>query len=265
MTQGEVSDRSSVRVFAVLVVGGLVGVIAIVPYTLTVLAAVESSADEPPPPLWILLPLQITQGLVLVAAATALGLWLGPRVGLGAPLLRDLVRAVPGARVRLRALLVPSALFGVVVAGAIVLLDLWVFTPRLATPTNPIATVQPPAWQGLLAAIYGGVAEELMLRLGVMTFLVWLGARLTRTTEPGASVMWPAIVLTALLFGIGHLPLTAAIWPLTPLVIARALLLNGIGGLVFGWLYWKRGLLAAMLAHFTADIVVHVVIASMNH
>jgi membrane protease YdiL (CAAX protease family) len=43
-------------------------------------------------------------------------------------------------------------------------------------------------------------------------------------------------------------------------VIVRALLLNGIGGIVFGWLYWKRGLLAAMLAHFSADVVLHVVV-----
>jgi len=72
-------------------------------------------------------------------------------------------------------------------------------------------------------------------------------------------VMWAAIVITALLFGAGHLPTTAALLPLTPLVIARALLLNGLGGLVFGWLYWKRGLLAAMLAHFSTDLVLHVV------
>ena len=56
---------------------------------------------------------------------------------------------------------------------------------------------------------------------------------------------------SALLFGAGHLPTTATLMPLTPLVITRALLLNGLGGIVFGWLYWKRGLLAAMLAHFS--------------
>ena len=59
-------------------------------------------------------------------------------------------------------------------------------------------------------------------------------------------------------FGAGHLPTTATVLSLTPLLIARALVLNGIGGIVFGWLYWKRGLLAAMLAHFSADIVLHV-------
>ena len=97
------------------------------------------------------------------------------------------------------------------------------------------------------------------MRLGLMTLLVWIGARLTRASVPGPAVVWTAIVITALLFGVGHIPTTATVLSLTPLVIARALLLNGIGGIVFGWLYWKRGLVAAMLAHFNADIVLHVV------
>jgi len=29
-------------------------------------------------------------------------------------------------------------------------------------------------------------------------------------------------------------------------------------GVVFGYLYWKRGLEAAMIAHGTADVVMHV-------
>ena len=103
------------------------------------------------------------------------------------------------------------------------------------------------------------------MRLGLMTLLVWVGAQLTRTSAPRPVVVWTAIVITALLFGAGHLPTTAAMLPLTPLVIARALLLNGIGGIVFGWLYWKRGLLAAMLAHFSADVVLHVVTPLLTH
>jgi len=49
--------------------------------------------------------------------------------------------------------------------------------------------------------------------------------------------MWTATVITARLFGAGHLPTTAAFLPLTLLVIGRALLLNGMAGIVFGWLY----------------------------
>ncbi len=46
---------------------------------------------------------------------------------------------------------------------------------------------------------------------------------------------------------------------LNPLVITRALVLKGVGGLAFGWLYWKQGLESAMIAHFSADIMVHVI------
>jgi membrane protease YdiL (CAAX protease family) len=46
---------------------------------------------------------------------------------------------------------------------------------------------------------------------------------------------------------------------LNPLVITCALLLNGLGGLAFGWFYWKQGLESAMTAHFSADVVLHVI------
>jgi hypothetical protein len=239
--------------------GALVGLVAILPYVITLLDRLPPSVADALPPLWVLLPLQVAQSLVLIGLATALGLWLGPKVGLGAPQIYGLVRGDRAARSGVRALLLPSALWGLLVGAAIVLLDLWAFAPRLAASGSSISTLQPPAWQGLLASVYGAVVEELLLRLGLMTLLVWVGVRLTRSAVTRPAVAWAAIVTSALLFGAGHLPTTATLMPLTPLVIARALLLNGIGGLVFGWLYWRRGLLAAVLAHFSADIVLHVI------
>jgi membrane protease YdiL (CAAX protease family) len=29
-------------------------------------------------------------------------------------------------------------------------------------------------------------------------------------------------------------------------------------GLLYGWCYWKRSLIAAMVAHFSVDVVIHV-------
>jgi len=46
---------------------------------------------------------------------------------------------------------------------------------------------------------------------------------------------------------------------LTTIVVVRTVLLNSIAGVLFGWLYWRRGLLAAMVSHFSADIVLHVI------
>lgn len=240
------------KVFDLLMGGALIGILGGIPYSL--------SLTGPPPslpiPLWLLLILQIFQNLALVAAATGLGLWLGEKVGLGAPLLQDWLAGESDALARFRALLLPATLAGAVSAVAILVLELGLFAPRLGT--SPEIGAGPPLWQGFLASFYGGINEELLLRLGMMTLFVWIGARLTRTARPGAGVMWTANVLAAVLFGLGHLPATAAILPLTSLVVTRAVVLNGLAGVVFGWLYWQRGLLAAMVAHFSADIVLHV-------
>ena len=34
---------------------------------------------------------------------------------------------------------------------------------------------------------------------------------------------------------------------------------NGSIGVIFGWLYWKKGLESAMIAHFSSDVVLHVI------
>jgi membrane protease YdiL (CAAX protease family) len=75
--------------------------------------------------------------------------------------------------------------------------------------------------------------------------------------------MWIAIALTALLFGALHLPIMAQLTPLTSIVVTRVLLLNGFPGVLFGWLYWRKGLEAAMVAHFSADIILHVIAAAL--
>ena len=41
------------------------------------------------------------------------------------------------------------------------------------------------------------------------------------------------------------------------MLIVRAMTLNGMAGIGFGWLYWQYGLEAAMLSHFSADILLH--------
>lgn len=80
----------------------------------------------------------------------------------------------------------------------------------------------------------------------------------TADGKPTQVGIWIAIVLAAVLFGLGHLPITGTLTAITLAVIARAILLNGVPGIIFGWLYKKKGLESAMLAHFSTDIIIHV-------
>jgi len=247
-------DRQlSWKVFGVLVMGALVGALAIIPYTITL----RGLPPVLPIPLWLLLVIGTLQNLLLFAGITALGLWLGGKVGLGAPVLRAWLAGDPEAPRRFRAALPLAVGAGMAVGVVILLLERLVFASLL--PEALQAIPPPPPWQGLLAAFYGGINEEPLMRLGLMTLLAWVGARVTRRERPGGGVMWTANVLTALLFGAGHLPTLAMLAPLTVMLVVRTVLLNSIAGIVFGWLYWRRGLLAAIASHFSADIVLHVV------
>jgi membrane protease YdiL (CAAX protease family) len=166
---------------------------------------------------------------------------------------------------KVRAILPISVGLGVLAALLIIGIDI-LLQPALLRDLGNAANaldsqnIHPAAWKGFLASFYGGIAEEILLRLLVMSFLAWLGRFVSKTQEgkPTSAVFWIANILAAVLFGLGHLPATSMLMPLTPLVITRAILLNGIGGVIFGWLYWKRGLESAMVAHFSADIVLHV-------
>ncbi|EMA60222.1 Abortive infection protein [Halorubrum lipolyticum DSM 21995] len=101
---------------------------------------------------------------------------------------------------------------------------------------------------------YGGITEEILLRWGVMAplaYVLWWGRnRLGNATEsPSATIMWIAIAVSAVAFGVGHLPALAATFELTIPLIVRTVLLNAIVGVALGWLFWRRSLETAMIAH----------------
>lgn len=139
------------------------------------------------------------------------------------------------------------------------ILDIFAFNPFIDIPSDQIPVTK--WWQGLLAMFYGGITEELMVRLFGMTLIVWLFARITdkETEEIPNSIYYIAIFLTAILFGLGHLPATIQVFGgLSGIIVMRALVLNGLLGLWFGYLYWKKGLEYAIIAHMSADFFIHV-------
>lgn len=146
-------------------------------------------------------------------------------------------------------------------AGCLTGLALLVLAALTASAMPAAASASVPdiaLWKRLAAALYGGVAEELICRLFLMSLLVWLARRFMASDAPlGSKTAWIGIIGASLLFGFGHLPAAAAQWPLTTTVVVRTVVLNAAGGIMFGWLYWRRGMAHAMLAHFLADLVLH--------
>jgi hypothetical protein len=191
------------------------------------------------------------QGLVL----GWIGLRLGASLGLDAPYLRRLFReetVLPYEPFRW-----PQALGLGLVAGLVGgVADRFTLLP-LQPERLRLLGAEVARWKGLLASTYGAIDEEIICRLFFMTVVAWGLAKIIGTrTRP---VFLLASAVSAVLFGFAHLPAAAQIVPLTPIVVGRILIMNGAFGFLFGWCFWRRGLEYAMVAHFAADLVLHVV------
>lgn len=142
-----------------------------------------------------------------------------------------------------------------IIAGAIFILgDYFVFgslNDLIKESYNATPTIN-----YIIASItYGGVVEEVMLRLFLMSLVAFLLQKLTKSSEVKPLHLIIANVASVILFAASHLPATIATLGIDALILARCFLLNGGFGLIFGRLYRKYGIQYAMLAHAGLHIV----------
>ena len=109
----------------------------------------------------------------------------------------------------------------------------------------------------LAGLLTGGIVEEVMMRLFLMSLLVLIISKVfcKNSKEIPVKIYVIANIISALLFAVGHIPGTMAMTTLTPLLIFRCLILNGGIGLSFGYLYRKYGIGYTMIAHGFAHLI----------
>lgn len=138
------------------------------------------------------------------------------------------------------------------VFGAIFSLDYWTFGAVMPELRAGLDQITVNNW--VASILYGGIVEELMLRLFFMSLIAWILQKLLKKQTTG--ILIAANVIAAILFAASHLPATwMAFGELTPMLLFRCFLLNGGFGLFFGWAYRKYGIQYAMAAHASLHIV----------
>ncbi|HWA14816.1 MAG TPA: CPBP family intramembrane glutamic endopeptidase [Gemmatimonadales bacterium] len=192
----------------------------------------------------------VLQSAFLVALAVWGGVALAPNIGLQAPAFEAAAARQPIWPV-LKPQLVPGAIAGVL-GGLFLLISLRLAPGQMSTLQ---AKLTPPVYARVL---YGGITEELLLRWGLMTAFAWLAWRFLQARRGSVrpSLLWLAIATSAILFGVGHLPVASfLLGSLTPPIVGFVLGVNATFGVLFGWLYWRRGLETAILAHAMTHLV----------
>ena len=148
-----------------------------------------------------------------------------------------------------------AAAFVSIVGGCALILPDMLFFSSISEAIKDSYLAKPTAENIIASLIYGGVVEEMMLRLFFMSLVAFVLMKLSRRDAPTTAQLVWANIISATIFAAGHLPATALMLGLSPIIIFRCFLLNGGIGLLFGRLYRKYGIWYAILAHAGVHIV----------
>jgi len=246
------------RLFLILFFLGFLGVASLLLIDWSAIIALIPSTGAPTitPVLKLL---SLVQPSLILAVAVVIGVALAPRVGLSAPAAEALAG---GGNIftSLRSQLAPGVLGGLAGGICIVLISLLskpFFSARVVDRIGKFSRVLPFPTR----ILYGGITEELLLRWGFMTLIVWAAWRILQKgqNQPTNAYFVGAILLSSLIFGAGHLPVAYVLLPESfgGALVLFVIFANSAFGVFAGYLYWKRGLESAMIAH----IVCHLVLA----
>lgn len=229
-----------------------------VDFTALILAVPVPAGEEPPvlPPLVLLKIATFIQPAVLMTIAVVVGIWLSPKVGLHAPAAEAASRD-EDLFAKLKPQILPGVLAGL--ASGVAIVGAWVVAkPSLSAEFISRAEEFNRLLPDITRFLYGGLTEEILVRWCVMTFLVWVPWRLFQKGKgtPRPVYFVAAIIASAVIFGMGHLPIASMLaGGLTSPLVTYVITANSIFGIVAGFLYWRRGLEAAIVAHMSAHVV----------
>lgn len=191
------------------------------------------------------------QNVVLVFIAAFAGAFVSSKVGLYSPIISAIAnegRVV----IAFRSQIFPGLVGGCI--GAVIIIGFYSFAPESFSQVQPEKPL-PIA----VRMLYGGITEEVMVRWGLMSTIAWVIWRSFQREShlPTKSITWAAIIISALIFGLSHLPSFGQ--PLSAALIAYITIGNMLFGLLAGFLFWRYGLESAIFAHLLSHFFVFLI------
>ncbi len=244
------------KTFWVLLVMFVLAAIANIPHSRAVKELTSQSVDLEKQSILQSIIANAGAALIMGSIFIWIGLWISVRANLGAPLIVKKLSGKSFSDSINKKTIITSILFGAFV-GFLMLALLKI--QEYVLPMGTAKFKHPSAIPNLFASFSAGITEEIIFRLGIMSLIISIILYLTKAKIPKNGIVWTGNILTAILFGLIHIPMSSNYFDLTPIVIGTTVLGNIITGTTFGWIFWRYGLIMAMLAHFTFDIIFHVI------
>ena len=244
---------SNNKLFFTLSIFGFVGVGSILAFV-PMLLEVSLKQDIPFTVSELKLASALQTGLMVVLMA-----WLGckfaNRVNLHAPII-EAVLSKNNFRHELIKAIQPTLLGGIL-GGLLMVVFGFISMPYLPAEFVEIGEQLSPPWYTRL--LYGGITEEILIRWGMMSLLVWSMYKFIQrnNAEVDSKYFIIAIIVISELFGVGHLPVINLLGAeMTLGLVSYIIIANSLFGFIAGWLFWKFGLESAIAAHMIAHLVI---------
>ena len=235
--------KKNLKYILFLLVFGIIGGYFTAVYQLVILdEATKAVLLEQLPSLDLLIPITVLQTVGYAVVLGLLGKFFAEKIGLWHSPSFD------------KKGIITVVIVSVIGGLALILPDVFIFA-NFSDAIRESYNVKPTLEYFIASVTYGGVVEEVMLRLFFMSGIAFLLKFLSKKESVTEGQLVIANIISALLFAAGHLPATVMTIGITPMIIFRCFLMNGGFGLVFGRLYRKRGIEYAMLAHAGVHIV----------
>ncbi|MGE5500185.1 MAG: CPBP family intramembrane glutamic endopeptidase [Syntrophothermus sp.] len=254
--KGKDFDR---RLFSLLLVMNIIAALLSIPYV-NVLSGKPAIA---PYKLIIIIPFQIITTLIIFSFIISVGINLSVRYGFDEPFLKSFLykRDYPD---NTKQSLSRSFLAGIALGICLMILS---FT---GTHFFPIPSAKhlhnPGPLYGFLVSVSAGISEETLFRFCLLQVFIWLGGFLVKGeyVRSAGVLFWTANFLSGIIFGMAHISNLAVIGAdINISTVGITVTLNLIAGMTFGYLFFKYGLLSAIIAHFSTDLVLHVIVPAL--
>ena len=193
--------------------------------------------------------------LILGTILVFIGLWVSSKTNLGAPLIARFFSNQLTNKIISWNVILASVLLATIVA--LFLLGLFELQKEFYPVSHKLPRPSKPFYA--LVSFSAGISEEIMFRLGLMSLIITIIQFLKKMKRPTNKIIWIGIIVSSLFFGLIHLPFQKNFMGLSPFTIGITMIGNLITGSTFGWIFWKRGLLIAIISHISFDLVFHVI------
>lgn len=246
--------KQNIKLGLILLCLGMIGVFSILTMEIPLPPEVEIVLRKSFSPLQIKM-LTLVNPTIMLIFAVVLGTILHQKVNLKVPIIEHIVGIKSCHSPNLYHIL-KYGIWGGIISGILLSFIGFLFKPILPKEFIVLGeTLQPTLTARFL---YGGLTEEISMRFGMMTFVTWIASKILNGTQP--IVYWIGIIIASAIFAIGHFPITyQAVENPSFGLLSYVFIGNSVGGVIFGWLYWKKGLESAFIAHICTHIIMVIV------